>query len=203
MNGLVIIGSGGQSLVAYDAVRSLGTYEDIIIMDNPSSLPTPIKADFGLEYIESFKDTHDFFVALISNESREKMCLDLISKGYKLINIIHHTAFVSNTVILGVNIFVGPLANLHTAVKIGDGSIINSKASIDHNSIVHDYCHIAPGCVIAGNVVIGNRVFIGTGSVVINGISIENNCIIGANSLVLKSIHDEGTYVGSPVRKIR
>jgi len=51
--------------------------------------------------------------------------------------------------------------------------------------------------------VISNNVYIGANSVVQGGVYIDEEVIIGCNSLVNRSINEKGTYVGSPVRKIK
>lgn len=50
---------------------------------------------------------------------------------------------------------------------------------------------------------IGNNVKAFAGSIILGDISICDDTFIGANSLVIKSIEEPGTYVGSPVRKIK
>ena len=56
---------------------------------------------------------------------------------------------------------------------------------------------------VAGTVTIGKSTWIGIGATVINNLSICANCMIGAGSTVIKDIKEEGTYVGSPIRKVR
>lgn len=88
-------------------------------------------------------------------------------------------------------------------VQIGRSCIINTASSIDHECVLEDYVHVSPGVHVAGTVTIGKSTWIGIGATVINNLSICANCMIGAGSTVIKDIKEEGTYVGSPIRKVR
>ena len=82
--------------------------------------------------------------------------------------------------------------------KIGKHCIINTNASIDHDCVIGDYVHIAPGSILCGNVTVGDCTIIGAGSVIIPGIKIGKNCIIGAGSVVVKNIPDNTKAFGNP-----
>jgi len=55
----------------------------------------------------------------------------------------------------------------------------------------------------AGGVKLGENIFIGGGTYVNPNISICSNVIVGSGSLVIYDIHEPGTYIGSPVKKIK
>ena len=44
---------------------------------------------------------------------------------------------------------------------------------------------------------------LGTGTQIIQGIKIKEETIIGAGSVVVKNIDESGTYVGTPVKRIK
>ena len=62
--------------------------------------------------------------------------------------------------------------------------------------------HIAPGAVLAGNVIVQDGAFIGANSVVKQGVKIGRNSIVGAGSVVLGNIEANQVVVGNPARKI-
>ena len=70
------------------------------------------------------------------------------------------------------------------------GSISNSNVVIEHDSVISDFCHIAPGCSLAGRVKVGTYTFLGIGSCVIPDVSIGHSCIIGAGSTIVDDISD-------------
>jgi acetyltransferase-like isoleucine patch superfamily enzyme len=90
-------------------------------------------------------------------------------------------------------------AIIQSSVKIGKHSIINTRASIDHDCVIQDYVHIAPGVILCGNVQIGE----GAGTTIMQGIRVGKWSVIGAGSVVLKDIPDHVTAVGSPCKIIK
>jgi len=92
--------------------------------------------------------------------------------------------------------------NINIDTIIGNGTIVNTNATIEHGSYINDFAQIAPGVRISGRVNIGKNVFLGVNSTVIPDIKITDNVIVGANSLVIKDLDKEGTYVGSPTKII-
>ena len=73
---------------------------------------------------------------------------------------------------------------------------------IEHECIIGDFSHIAPGAVLCGSVSIGKGSFIGANSVIKQGIKIGNNVTIGAGSVVINDILDNTKVVGNPSKII-
>ncbi len=60
-------------------------------------------------------------------------------------------------------VFAGAL--VQPDAVIGDHVIVNTGATIDHDRIVDDCAHLAPGVHLAGSVQVGEGAFLGIGSV--------------------------------------
>ena len=69
-------------------------------------------------------------------------------------------------------------AVIQPGTVIGDNSIINTHASVDHDCKIDAHVHIAPGAILCGGVCIGERSHVGTGVVIVQ------NCQIGPGTLV-------------------
>lgn len=104
------------------------------------------------------------------------------------------------------------MMNAHDITKVFEQALAEYCGSkyavaVDNESnalfLALTYVTCAPKVSISGNCTIGNRVYIGTGAVIKEKISICDDVIIGALSFVNKDITEPGTYVGSPVRKIK
>jgi UDP-perosamine 4-acetyltransferase len=67
---------------------------------------------------------------------------------------------------------------------IGKNSIINTNVTIDHGSKIGNSCHVAPGAVVCGDVLMGNNCFIGAGSIVTEGTKLADNTIVKAGQVV-------------------
>lgn len=118
-------------------------------------------------------------------------------------NLIHESAIIDPTVTTGIanqlfaGTYVGALAEL------GYNNIVYTGSIIEHETVIGDHCFISVNATICGRVELGDRCYIGAGAVIVDKVRICNDVTIGANSLVLSDIEEPGTYVGSPVRKIK
>jgi sugar O-acyltransferase (sialic acid O-acetyltransferase NeuD family) len=114
--------------------------------------------------------------------------------------LIHPTAFVCNTATLGQGSQVLAQAVVAADSKLGAACIINHKASVDHECILGDGVHLAPGATVCGCVTVGNNVMIGAGSVVLPRLRIGPDSIIGAGSVVTRDVPARSVIVGNPGR---
>ena len=201
---IVIIGASGHGKVVAD-IAKLNGYKEIIFLDDDETkdiIGKYLVAGRSKD-IDNYKDECDCIIAIGNNTIREKIYNKLSKLGINQITLIHPTAVIDKTVVIEEGTVVMENAVLNADVKIGKGCIINTAATIDHDCTINDFVHISPGVKIAGTVDIGKRTWIGIGSSIINNLTICDDCIIGAGSTVIKDIKEEGTYTGSPVRKVR
>ena len=75
---------------------------------------------------------------------------------------------------------------------------VNSGAIIEHDCVIGDFSHVAPGSVLAGNVTVGDMTLIGAGAAVIPGVSIGSRCTVGAGAVVIRDIHNDHKALGVP-----
>jgi len=117
--------------------------------------------------------------------------------------LIDPNAKVSPTSKINVSTYIGKNASVNAQSYIGKGVIVNTSAIVEHECVVEDFCHIAPGAVLCGNVRIEELTFIGANAIVINNISISRDVILGAGSILAKSIDEKGIWFGNPSKKIK
>ena len=86
---------------------------------------------------------------------------------------------------------------------VGAACIINHKASVDHECVVGDGVHVAPGATICGCVTVDSNVFIGAGAVILPRLEIGRDSIIGAGAVVTKNVPAKSIIVGNPGRIYR
>jgi acetyltransferase-like isoleucine patch superfamily enzyme len=95
-------------------------------------------------------------------------------------------------------------AVVNACSQVGQGVIVNTNASVDHDGIVGDFASLAPGVALGGGVSIGQRTFLGLGAQVIHGLKLGNDICIGAGSLVLQSIEQDCVLAyGVPAKIVR
>jgi len=203
-NKLIIIGASGHGKVVADIAIKMNKWQSIAFLDDDES----IKASMGLEVIGKtadafmYKDEVDFFVAIGSNATRQKIQEKLKAEGIDLVTLVHPSAVIGTDVEIGIGTAVMAGVVINSSSRIGKGCIINTSSSLDHDNVIEDYVHISPGVRTAGNVGIGKGTWLGIGSVVSNNVNICSGCKVSAGAVVVKDITDPGTYVGVPVRKI-
>ncbi|MCE5202490.1 MAG: acetyltransferase [Synergistaceae bacterium] len=139
-------------------------------------------------------------IAIGSNRVRRE-----ISKKFSNICwpvIVHPLTDVHSSVRLGYGtiVFAGTIIQADTTV--GNHSIVNASVLIDHDCTIGDYCHILPRACIADGVSVGDGSFIGMGAVVIPHTHISTNVTVGAGSTVIRDLDPDGTFVGTPARRI-
>jgi sugar O-acyltransferase (sialic acid O-acetyltransferase NeuD family) len=145
---------------------------------------------------------YECFVAIGNNQNRERVCKFLIVNGINLMNAIHPSAIISDSVEFGEGIMVGPGAVINAHTKIQDGAICNTNSVIEHDCNIGAYCHVSPGTVLCGAVVIGDTTLIGAGAVVILYVNIGSNVVVGAGTVVIKDIGSNMKVVGNPQTNI-
>ncbi|MGI6732407.1 MAG: acetyltransferase [Anaerovoracaceae bacterium] len=203
-NKLIIIGASGHGKVIADIAIKMNKWQSIAFLDDDES----IKTSMGLEVIGktadafTYKDEADFFVAIGSNTTREKIQDKLIEQGLNVLSLIHPSAVIGTDVEIGIGSVVMAGVVINSSSRIGKGCIINTSSSLDHDNVIEDYVHISPGVRTAGSVSIGKGTWLGIGSIVSNNVNICSGCKVGAGAVVVKDITEPGTYVGVPVRRV-
>ncbi len=118
-------------------------------------------------------------------------------------NIIHSTAYIDKSCVIGEGVFILPRVVIDMGVIIEDNVLLNIGCIIAHHSIIGRNSFLAPGVHIAGLVNIESQCFIGIGAIVIDCITIKESSTIGAGTLVLSDTEVNSISVGVPSKIIR
>lgn len=194
--GITLYGAGGHCKVVLDILESNGLAADRIVDDSPTDNRF---IDIPLTKPQS---NYDKVIITIGNCLIRKKIAEKINVNSYL-TVIHPSAIICKNVPVGDGSVIAHGAIVQSSAKIGGHCIINTKSSVDHDVIVHDFVHIASGATICGGCEIGECTWIGAGTVLKQGIHIGKNCMIGAGSVVVKNIPDNVIAYGNPCRIIK
>lgn len=126
-------------------------------------------------------------VSVEKNVIRRRIYLTFKEMGYHFATLVHPFTSIASTVSLaeGSQVMAGCViqANSH----IGENTIINTGACIDHDAQIDAHVHIAPGAVLSGQVRVGECSHVGVGAKMIQNIQIEKETMIRSGALVARS----------------
>jgi sugar O-acyltransferase (sialic acid O-acetyltransferase NeuD family) len=203
---IIVFGAGGHAKVLLEAIRLASPGAETAIIDDSGSassaglLGLPISGDrawLGGNWPEAA-----VALGIGHNEARAAIADWLRSQGRSLATVIHPSATVSPSASIGSGAFLAAGAVVNAEARIGEGVILNTLASVDHDCDIGAFAHIAPGSRLCGGVRIGARTLIGAASVVIPKVSVGADAVVGAGSVVVKDVPAEARIAGSPARPI-
>ena len=198
----VILGAGGHAKVVIATVEAAdGTV--VRVLDDDRSLHGTRVLGHTVEgpiADELIQDDAKVVVAIGANRARAAVAARLrCAFG----TVVHPSAVVHPSVRLGYGTVVLAGAVLQPSVAIGAHVIVNTCASVDHDCMLGDFVHIAPGCRLAGDVRLEEGAFMGIGGVAIPGTRVGRWATIGAGAVVVTAIGPGVLAVGVPARVVR
>ena len=198
---VALIGYSGHAFVAADILLAMGK-QLAGYFDQTKKEINPYKIPYlGDEQIDSSGLKHlDYFIAIGDNKIRNSLFLHLEGDFGCPINIVHPTAWISPHADIAEGVMVSAHASINALARIGMGVICNTSSVIEHDCLIDDFAHIAPGAVLGGNVHVGKGSLIGAGAVIKPGIRIGEHVTIGAGAVVVKSVPRETVVIGNPQR---
>ncbi len=204
---VVILGAGGHAKVVAEIAQSLGRKIVAVVDPNPSAgrfLDVPLFATWA-DYAAGGAPDAQAVIAVGDNALRARIAAEIESQSpaQKFAVLVHPSAVVAESAVLGAGTVVMAGAVVNAAAAIGRHVIINTLASVDHDNRLGDFVSVAPRAALAGNVRVGHGTAIGIGAVVANDLTIGEDTIIGAGSVVLRDVQSHVVAYGVPCRVMR
>lgn len=148
MKRLLIIGAGGFGQMIQETAKLLG-YEDVVFLDDASKHRDVIGK--CCDY-KTFLEQYDTAVAALGDNGQRLYWTEkLLKAGYQVPAIIHPSAIVSPSAVIGAGSFIMQRAVVNTHTIVEHGVLINSGAVVDHDSYVCKGAHIGLGSVVKAN----------------------------------------------------
>lgn len=203
-----LLGGGGHGRVVLDALLSSGVAvagildPDLKVGDRVFGVPVR----GGDEFLDQLAPTDVLLVnGLGANPcvgNRKRLFEEMKVRGFSFDAVRHPSAVIGPECNLGASSQIMAGVVLQNRVRIGDNTVVNTLASIDHDCVIGTHTFVSPGVVLSGDVLVGESTFIGAGAVVLPGIEIGINVVIGAGAVVIKSVPDGWIVAGNPAAQI-
>lgn len=117
--------------------------------------------------------------------------------------IIHHTAFIDDTVVLEPGVFIMYNAYIAPRTHIGKCTMVKANTNIGHDVNIGQVSHVAMGSTIVSCVDIGRYCMIAVGSTILAHSKMGDYSTLGAASLLNGVIPDKQVFIGSPARFLK
>ncbi len=114
--------------------------------------------------------------------------------------LVHPHASVCSTSSIGAGSQVLAQAVVASDAHVGEACIINHHAVVDHECLIEDGVHLAPGATLCGCVKVGAHAMIGAGAVILPRLSIGPKTIVGAGAVVTHDLPAGVVAFGNPAR---
>jgi sugar O-acyltransferase (sialic acid O-acetyltransferase NeuD family) len=201
---IILLGAGGHARVLVALARALG-YSILGVCDpalsaNKVSTWEGLRVlgdDYALENIEPDRVELMLGVGqLVKGNLRQQLYASWRGRGYFFPALVHPTAWIASGVVLsgGVQVMAGAI--IQPGCLIGENSIINTRASIDHECRIGSNVHVAPGATLCGSVIVEEGAFIGAGATVIEGICVGKSAVVGAGVTLVRDLKPKTTIIG-------
>jgi len=211
MKDVLLVGARGHARAVADVIKAESRYQIAGLID---SFQEPGAICFGYKVLGGEKDVprissefkiFHMFIAIGDNFQREAMT-ERIKRGLPNITFIspvHPSAFIGSDVAIGDGTVIMPAVTVISGSSIGEGCLLNTASSLDHDCMMEAWSSLGPGAVTGGRVCIGTRSTIGLGASVKNDISIGCDTVIGAGAAVVKDMPENVIAYGVPCRVMR
>lgn len=191
MENILLVGFGGHARSVADCIERRHKYRILGYTDVESR-------DSKYKYLGTDTVFKEYFEQGVRNAAlgigyigkgvlREQLYEKLKDIGYNLPIICDPSAIISENAQIGEGTFIGKGAIVNTKAQIGKMAIINTMALVEHESIVGDFCHIAVGAILCGQVKVEKGVFVGANATILQCMNIPSGVIIPAGEIVRRN----------------
>ncbi|WP_435927095.1 acetyltransferase [Dryocola sp. BD613] len=163
---LLILGAGGHGRCIAELAILSGQYSQIAYLDDAWQKEKNLNAMIlgPIDSLKSHKNFTHVVIGIGNNRVRRNLQLHALAGGFELETLVHPGSWISPSAQLGKGCVVFAGVVIGSQTQIGDGVIINSNSTVDHNGVVEEFAHLGVGVQLAGGCHIGKGAFVQAGS---------------------------------------
>ncbi len=211
MDNIVLLGSSGHAKVILDIVEKAARYRVAGLIDSTREIGGDVLGyrvlgrEHDLPELIRALGVQGIILAIGDNYVRSRAAARIaeLCPALPFVSAVHPAAAIGRDATLGPGTVVMAGAVVNPGCRIGESCIVNTNASLDHDSVMADFSSLAPGVTTGGNCAIGSHSAVSIGAVLRHGVTVAEHSVIGAGSLVLDDIDPYCVAYGIPAKKVR
>lgn len=168
MNEFYVIGAGTLAkLILESTPNAKSSMKCIGILDDYATVGSTIqdvKVVGNLAHIRVLPRGSKFIIGIGDPKVRKGLSLELNSLGHKLASVIHESAVIMASAVIGEGTFIGPLSSVLGESRIGHSTCILASTNVNQNVTIGDYALIGASVSIGNNASIGEGAHLGLGT---------------------------------------
>ena len=210
MEEIIVYGSGGMAREVVELIEDINkinpTWNILGYLDD-------IKGDCG-EVVNGYKilgdgnmlkkQDHPVYVVLaVGNpDAKEKIYKNIKDLNLVFPVLIHPTARIAHSAIIGEGSIIGIDCIVSVNVNIGKHVFLNMRTVVGHDTVISDFCSCLVNCVIAGDVAIDERALLGSGCIIMEKTHIGRKARVGMGSIVSCDVQDNHVVMSRPAKSM-
>ena len=131
---------------------------------------------------------------------RREVAERLAARGARFLTMIHPTAIVTDTAVIGPGSVICPYAVVSDNVRLGRCVLVNYHASLGHDAEAGDFAVLSPYATLGGRAAIEADVFLGLHASVGPGRRLGAGSVVSSNSAALVDTAENCLVYGVPGR---
>jgi sugar O-acyltransferase (sialic acid O-acetyltransferase NeuD family) len=141
-----------------------------------------------------------FVLAIGIPATRRRVTEAMLARGAKFLTLIHPTAIVFASAIIGVGSVICPYAIVSDAVRVGRFAILNYHSSLAHDAAVGEFAVLSPYATLGGGARVDDDGFLALHASVAPGRTVGCRSQVSSNSAVMWDVAQDSLAFGVPAR---
>ena len=131
---------------------------------------------------------------------RRQVAEQLAARGARFLTMIHPTAIMADTAVIGAGTVICPYAVVSDAVRLGRFVLVNYHASLGHDASAGDFAVLSPYATLGGGACVASDVFLGLHATVGPAKRLGAGSVVSSNSVALVDVPEGCLVYGVPGR---
>ena len=193
---LHVAGTGSSALDVLEIARDAGfEVAGLVELIDDTRVGTEVH---GLPVVAPDAPAGDVVIA--AGGDRRPHAARLAERGWSFPVVVHPTAHVAPSAVLGPGVFVGPNAVIGSAAVLDEHVFVSRGALVGHHASFGAFTRLNPGANVGGNAIVGANVLLAMGCVVRDGVSVGDDAVVAAGAVVVADIEAGASVRGVPAR---